>query len=106
VAVCDVVGAVAGVLERVRAQVTREQRTVVSMALNDAKRAWIQEQGGYRKVEDDAQGHELVLRRLTGEKRQPHGTRACYLRGCRQAPCLEAYRTYNREWKRAHRGAC
>lgn len=85
---------------------TFEERTTVRAAINAAKRAWLEQQGGYRKIEDDIQGHELVLRRRSGEKRQPHGTRACYLRGCRQTPCLEAYRRYNREWKRASRGAC
>lgn len=85
---------------------THQQRTIIRAAINNAKRAWLEAQGGYRRIEDDIQGHELRLRRQAGEKRQPHGTRACYLRGCRQAPCVEVYRRYNREWKRAHRGAC
>lgn len=40
-----------------------EERTVVRMAINDAKRNWLEQQGGYRKVEDSAAGHDLILSR-------------------------------------------
>lgn len=42
-------------------------------------------------------GQRLHLRRrlgLTQPRPAPHGTRACYKRGCRRAECVEANRVY------------
>lgn len=33
---------------------TREERTIITLAMNDAKRAWLEQQGGYKAVELDA----------------------------------------------------
>ena len=33
---------------------TRDERTIVRMAVNEAKRAWLEAEGGYRAVEYDA----------------------------------------------------
>ena len=43
---------------------TRDERTIVRMAVNNAKRAWMQSEGGYKRVEADAKGQDLVLARM------------------------------------------
>lgn len=45
---------------------THQQRTIVRAALNDAKRAWLQAQGGYELVERDANAMD---HRIHGTKR-------------------------------------
>lgn len=76
---------------------TRDKRTAVRMALNTAKRAWLESQGGYKKVEADAAGLDRRVRETC------HGTRAKYLAGCRCQACHEAEKQYGREWARARR---
>jgi WhiB family redox-sensing transcriptional regulator len=38
-----------------------------------------------------------------GRPKQGHGTRACYLAGCKCEPCHDAHRVYDREYKRRRR---
>lgn len=35
------------------------------------------------------------------EAKAPHGTRACYVRGCRRRQCVEANRAYHEQRRRA-----
>jgi hypothetical protein len=42
---------------------TFEERTAVRMAVNEAKRAWVESEGGYQQVEADAKSQELLLAR-------------------------------------------
>jgi len=36
--------------------------------------------------------------------KQGHGSRACYLLGCREPACLQANARYMREWRAGHPG--
>ena len=43
-------------------------------------------------------------RRKRGHSRQGHGSRACYIAGCRQAVCVEANARYQRDYRNGQRG--
>jgi hypothetical protein len=47
-----------------RRRVTRDERTAIRFAINTAKRGWIHQQGGFKHVEADAKGQDLVLARM------------------------------------------
>ena len=51
---------------------TREERTEVTLALNDAKRGWMEAQGGYAKIETDAK----ALERTVARRAQPDDIKA------------------------------
>ena len=41
--------------------------------------------------------------RWDAEQLQPHGTNACYARGCRQPECIEAHKQYHRDYVKRRR---
>jgi DNA-binding NarL/FixJ family response regulator len=47
--------------------------------------------------------HRPATRRRSPEKLQPHGTNACYARGCRREECVAANREYHRQYKARRR---
>jgi hypothetical protein len=49
--------------------VTRDERTAIRFAINTAKRAWLEAEGGYRNVEYDAR---CMDKRIAGRGRGTH----------------------------------
>lgn len=82
---------------------TEPERHTLRQIIHTARVAQVEAQGGYTAVEKDARELDQRIAGVGRGQYARHGSPNCYRRGCRRPVCVDAYRSYQREWARTHR---